>query len=136
MTIATVRYWPHESLRKNNNKMKSLLLLAVIIFTLSLSGCRAHVVKINLTNTSAQPIKTIIVDYPNATFGKDTLAPGATFSYTIKPLETGPLKIQFTDARGANHSYVGPALHKNEEGSIDVRLDQGGAVAEANIAGH
>jgi len=103
---------------------------------IALAGCRAHVVKISLTNTSAQPIKTIIVDYPNATFGKDALAPGATFSYTIKPLETGPLKIQFTDAKGASHAYVGPALQKNDEGSIDVKIDENGAVAEANIAGH
>ena len=116
--------------------MKSFFFLVLFVFFITLAGCRAHVVKISLTNTSAQPIRTIIVDYPNATFGKDALAPGATFSYTIKPLETGPLKIQFTDAKGASHAYVGPALHKNDEGSIDVRIDQNGAVAEASIGGH
>jgi hypothetical protein len=115
--------------------MKSFLSLVPFVFLIALAGCRAHVVTITLINTSTQPIKTIIVDYPNATFGKDALAPGATFSYTIKPLETGPLKIQFADARGATHAYVGPALHQNEEGSIDVRLDQNGAVAKANVAG-
>ena len=116
--------------------MKSFRFAVALVSLIALAGCRAHVVKISLTNTSAQPIKTIIVDYPNATFGKDALAPGATFSYTIKPLETGPLKIQFTDAKGANHTYIGPALHKNEEGSIEVSLDQNGAVAAENIAGH
>ncbi|HZI56790.1 MAG TPA: hypothetical protein VFF39_08445, partial [Verrucomicrobiae bacterium] len=59
----------------------------------ALAGCRAHVVRVNLINTSSEPVKTIIVDYPTAAFGKDTLAPGATFSYAIKPLETGMLKV-------------------------------------------
>jgi hypothetical protein len=113
--------------------MKSLRLMIGIIFAVSLAGCRAHVVKINLTNTSAQPIKTIIVDYPNATFGKDTLAPGATFSYGIKVLETGPLKIQFTDTKGIIHTYLSPALHKNDDGSIEVSLNQNGAVAVVNL---
>jgi hypothetical protein len=115
--------------------MKSFRFLVPFVFLIALAGCRAHVVKINLTNTSAQPVRTIIVDYPSATFGKDVLAPGATFSYAVKPVESGPLKIQFTDASGAKHNYVGLVLHKDDDGSIDVRLDQAGAVAEASIIG-
>jgi hypothetical protein len=113
--------------------MKSFRFAITILFAVAISGCRAHVVKINLTNTSDQPIKTIIVDYPNATFGKDTLAPGTTFSYGIKVLETGPLKIQFTDTKGIIHTYLYPALHKNDDGSIEVSLNQNGAVAVANL---
>ena len=115
--------------------MKSFCFALSLVFVIALSGCRAHVVKISLTNISALPIRTIIVDYPDATFGKDTLAPDATFAYSIKVLETGPLKIQFTDAKGINHTYLYPALHKNDDGSIDVKLDQNGAVAEAHIIG-
>jgi len=99
----------------------------------ALAGCRSHVVKVNLINTSSEPVKTIIVDYPTATFGKDTLAPGATFSYAIKPLETGMLKVQFTDARGAIHNYAGTPLHKNDDGVIDVNINQSSAVVTANL---
>jgi hypothetical protein len=100
-----------------------------------LSGCRSHVVYIKLINTSNQPISTIIVDYPNATFGKDKLAPNETFSYAIKPLETGAMKVQFSDANGGRHTYTGPILHKDEDGAIDVKIDQNGAVAIPNVAG-
>ena len=75
--------------------MKSSLahiIAAALLIRLSLAGCRSHVVKINLTNTSAEPIKTIIVDYPTATFGKDKLAPGETFLLRIKPLEKGAIE--------------------------------------------
>lgn len=116
--------------------MKRVHYAVASLFLMAISGCRAHVVKINLANTSAQPVRTIIVDYPDATFGKDSLAPGATFSYGIKVLETGPLKIQFTDARGIIHTYVYPALHKNDDGSIQVSLNQNGAVAVVNLARH
>jgi hypothetical protein len=115
--------------------MKILRSAALLIVLAVLAGCRARMVKIKLINTSAQPISTIIVDYPSATFGKDKLAPGETFSSPVKFTDNGALKVQFTDANGGNHTYTGPMLHRNEEGSIDIRLDQNRAVAEAHITG-
>lgn len=101
-----------------------------------LTGCRAHMVKINLVNTSGAPLSTIIVDYPSATFGKDKLAPGETFSSPVKLTDDGPLKVQFTDANGGNHTYTGPMLHKSQEGSIDIKFDQNSAVAELHVSGN
>jgi hypothetical protein len=106
----------------------------IIVAVIALSGCHSHVVKVNLKNTSTDVVKTIIVDYPTATFGKDKLAPGETFSYAIKPLETGMLKIQFTDALGTIHSYIGTPLHKNDDGVLDVNLSQGGAVVAGKLS--
>lgn len=100
-----------------------------------LAGCRAHMVKIKLVNTSGEPLSTIIVDYPSATFGKDKLAPGETFSSSVKLTDDGPLKVQFTDANGGNHAYTGPILHKSEEGSIDIKFDQNAAMAELHVRG-
>jgi hypothetical protein len=117
--------------------MKSFRLIScfiVIISILALSGCRSHVVKVNLKNISADVVKTIIVDYPTATFGKDKLAPGETFSYAIKPLEPGMLKIQFTDALGTIHSYIGTPLHKDDDEVLDVNLSQGGAVVAGKLS--
>jgi hypothetical protein len=81
-------------------------------------------VTIKLVNTSASPLSTIIVDYPSATFGKDKLAPGETFSSPVKLTDDGALKIQFTDAKGGNHTSTGPVLHKNQEGMIEIRFIQ------------
>ena len=104
--------------------MRPLLSVVAVIFALSLAGCRAHVVKISLTNTSAQPIKTIIVDYPNATFGKDTLAPGETYFSLIKPVDHGPIKVRFTDAQGVNHAYESISLQQGDDGSVNIKLTQ------------
>ena len=117
----------------NSKKTQHFCFVAVLLLPLLLAGCRSHVVKVNLINTSTEPVKAIIVDYPAATFGKDALAPGATFSYAIKPLETGMFKVQFTDAKGVIHSYTGTTLHKNDDGVLDVNINQSGAVVTANL---
>jgi hypothetical protein len=100
--------------------------IALFLFAI-LAGCRAHMVTIKLVNTSASPLSTIIVDYPSATFGKDKLTPGETFSSPVKITDSGPLKVQFTDAKGVIHRYTGLTLHPNAEGLIEIRLDQNNA---------
>ena len=109
------------------------LWIIVLAAVLAMAGCRSRVVKVTLANVGTEPISTIIVDYPSATFGKDKLAPHETFSYTIKPLETGSLKLQFTNAKGAIHTYSGFTLHKDDDGSIDVKMDQDHAVITPSI---
>ncbi|HEY7406384.1 MAG TPA: hypothetical protein VIB39_22850 [Candidatus Angelobacter sp.] len=107
--------------------------ILALLFTSLLIGCRAHMVTIKLVNTSAEAISTIIVDYPSATFGKDRLAPGETYSSSVKFIDTGNLKVQFTDAKGGNHTYSGPTLYRDAEGTIEVRLDQNNASAFPNL---
>ena len=114
--------------------MKSFRLISPFILLIALSGCRSRVVKVNLINISTEPVKTIIVDYPTATFGKDKLAPGETFSYAIKPLETGMMKVQFTDAQGAIHDYNGTTLHKNDAGVLIVNISQSGVIVKATLS--
>lgn len=114
--------------------MKSFRASALLIILLALAGCRAHVVKISLTNTSAQPLKTIIVDYPNATFGKDALAPGETYFSLIKPLDQGPIRVRFTDAQGASHAYQSISLQQGDDGSVNIRLTQTSADTGYDIA--
>jgi hypothetical protein len=115
--------------------MKTARVCFALLLVAFLAGCRAHMVTIKLVNTSASPLSTIIVDYPSATFGKDKLAPGETFSSSVKLTDDGPLKVQFRDANGGSHAYTGPMLHKSEEGSIDIKFDQNQAVAETHIRG-
>jgi hypothetical protein len=112
------------------NLRKFILALTLV---LAAAGCGSHVVQVTLTNTSQQPISTIVVDYPGATFGVNVLEPGKSFPYKIKPLETGPLKIQFTDSLGVIHTYTGTVLHKGDDGAIDVKLTQQAALPEAHL---
>src|SRR6266700_8326533 len=113
--------------------MKTIRLAAALVFLFVLAGCRSHVIRVTLINTSQQPVSTIVVDYPQATFGVNTLAPGQTFLYSIKPLETGALKVQFTNAQGVKHTSYGPMLHKGDEGSIQVKFTQDSATPEPTL---
>ena len=104
-----------------------------IALVLSGIGCHSRVVILDVKNNSEQPLNTIIVDYPGATFGINSLDPGKSYHYAIKPLDTGALKIQFSDAAGKNHKFAGPALHKNQEGSIKITLTQSSISAEPRL---
>lgn len=110
--------------------MKLFRVVVALIAVIALSGCRSRVVKVTLTNASTQPLFTIIVDYPGATFGKDSLRPGETYHYVIKPSDTGALKIQFTNAQGVGRNYSGPVLQKGQEGSLEIKLTQDTASAQ------
>ncbi len=102
-------------------KIASSICLSLILV---LTGCRSHMTTVRLTNSSSQPLSTIIIDYPSATFGKDKLAPGETFTSQIRITDAGPIKVQFTDAKGVNHTYTGPALRPNEVDPVWINLDQ------------
>ena len=105
-----------------------------LVFAIALAGCRAHVVKISLTNAGSEPIKTIIVDYPSATFGKDTLAPHETYFSLIKPVDKGPITVRFTDAQGVSHTYKSVSLEQGDDGSVDIKLTQTSAETGYDLA--
>jgi hypothetical protein len=100
------------------------------VFSLSMAcaGCaQSHMIQVTVTNTSPEKISTIVIDYPEATFGINSLEPGKSFHDKIKPTATGNLKIEFLDAHGAGHVSQGPVLRKRDEGSIEIQLTQDGA---------
>ena len=90
-------------------------------------------IQVNVINTSPDKISNIIIDYPSATFGIRALAAGKTFQYTIKPTESGDLKIEFTDAQGKIRRFPGPAVHKDDEGTMEIRLRQDAASGEFRL---
>src|SRR5215831_12963744 len=114
--------------------MKSHRFSPTIIFLitacLAAAGCRSHITKIHMVNTSAQPLSIIEVTYPGGAFGKNTLAAGESYNYNIKTLDDGVLKLQFTDAQGRIHRNYGPALKKDQDGAIEIKLTQGAVTAE------
>jgi len=128
MTVGSLR-----EQRPTIGRISSGTAIAGLLVLFAVIGCRSHVIKVNVVNSSTEKISNVIIDYPGATFGISSLAPGKTFQYAIKPNDAGPLKIQFANARGADHSSPGPTVHKNDEGSIEIRLTQDAAVSEAKL---
>jgi hypothetical protein len=108
-------------------KLFRQLPLLTLLLILIATGCRSHVINVRLVNDSAQPISVIIIDYPGATFGVNTLAPGKSFQYKFKPSENGAVKIQFTNAQGVTHKVTGPMVEKNQEGRMEILFTQDSA---------
>jgi len=115
--------------------MKVFRLTVFLIAFLAASGCtHSHVIQVNITNTSNEKLSTIVIDYPEATFGINSLEPGKSFQYKIKPTGNGTLKISFRNAHGMSREAVGPVVNKNDEGSIDIKLTQDSAISESKLA--
>jgi hypothetical protein len=114
--------------------MKTRKACAMLLLMAALAGCRSHVIRVTVINVSSQPVTTIVIEYPGASFGINSLAPGKEFPYTIKPTETGMLKVQFTDAAGKEHRASAGQLQKNDEGAITLRLTQDSVVADTKLA--
>jgi hypothetical protein len=98
-----------------------LPVLAAVVAVL-LTGCHSPYIEATLSNRTATPVTLVELDYPSASFGTQTLAPGADFHYRFKVLGSGPVKFLYTGADRLDHTIVGPALKERDEGSLTVTL--------------
>ncbi len=90
------------------------------------AGCQSAFVDASIKNGTSAPISLIEVDYPSASFGLQSLAPGAEKQYRFKILGTGPLKITYTDATGKEQTSKGPVLQEGSAGSLSILVATGG----------
>jgi hypothetical protein len=67
-------------------------------------------------------------DYPNASFGANSLGAGAKYQYRIKIQGSGPLSLQYEDGEGKAHTAQGPKVDLGDQGSLLVNIDAHGAV--------
>lgn len=94
-----------------------VLLLALVAAT----GCRSYHVSINVENRTGAAIQLLEVDYPSASFGADSLAPGGSLVYRIQVRGSAPVKVQYT-AAGAQKQISGPVLSEGDEGQLQIVL--------------
>ena len=75
-----------------------------------------------MKNATGSPVSLVEVDYPSASFGRESLAAGAEYHYRFKVLGEGGTKVLWTDAAHREHSTPGPALHEGDEGRVTITL--------------
>ncbi|MGC1300275.1 MAG: hypothetical protein WA869_35050 [Alloacidobacterium sp.] len=104
--------------------MKKALVAGCLVLLISLvfTGCRSAFVSTTITNNSPSRITLLEVDYPSASFGIGSLAPGAQFHYRFKIQGGGPIQLQFTDASGKSHTVSGPDLQEGEQGTLQINI--------------
>jgi len=102
----------------------SLCALAAVF---ALTGCHSAVIDATLSNRTAEPLSLVEVDYPSASFGTQSLAPGRDFHYRFKVLGNGPATILWTDAAHQDHKSSGLDLHEGEEGKLTILFNPNAA---------
>jgi hypothetical protein len=89
---------------------------------IALTGCHSAYIQTDITNATTSPITLVELDYPSASFGVGSLAPGATYHYRFQIIGSGDTKVLWTDAASHEHTVKGPALHEKQEGPLSVRI--------------
>jgi len=96
--------------------------IALLFSVVFLSACHSYHIELTIRNQTGGSISLLEVDYPSASFGKDTLATGADFHYRIQARGSAPIKIQYTAANSRQVQITGPTLYEKQEGKMDVVL--------------
>ncbi len=98
----------------------ALTLLAAAAF--GLSGCHSAYIDATVSNRTSASISVVQVEYPSASFGTQTIAPGADFHYRFKVLGSGQMKITWTDSAEHEKKATGPTLTEGTEGPLAITI--------------
>ena len=101
----------------------SRVLLTLFASSLLLSGCTANVVEVDIVNRQPQAIHNIEVSFGGGTYGKSSIAAGATNHNRIKIFSLAPIQVQFDDAAGKHVTTDGPKLAKNAGGTVTLTIE-------------
>jgi hypothetical protein len=100
-----------------------LIPLLILAAALTLTGCHSAYIETTISNRTPDPLSLLELDYPSASFGTQTLAPGADFHYRFKVLGSGPTTLLWTDAAHHDHKNSGPTFHENDEGTLIITIN-------------
>jgi hypothetical protein len=100
---------------------------------IAIAGCHSPYVEATISNRTSKPLQLIEVDYPSASFGTQTLAPGQDYHYRFKVLGQGKLKLSYTDSANHDHKADGPELKEGAEGPLTILVDDNGAHWQMNL---
>ena len=106
------------ALRSGSMFLASGLLLTSVL----LAGCKSAFVETIVRNDTDRPVTLLEVDYPSASFARESLAAHAEFHYRFKILGSGATHVQWTDAGRHEREAKGPELHEGQRGQLIISL--------------
>jgi hypothetical protein len=110
-------------LRRLRNRIRTAIWTAAsCAILLAASGCKSYWVDSTVENQTGQPVHELEVDYPTASFGANTLAPGAAMHYRFQIRGSGPVKVEFTTGDGKTAHAQGLTLVEHQHGLLTIRL--------------
>ncbi len=109
-------------------RLCSPLCAATLLGAFLLSACHSYHIDATIENRTGAPIQLLEVDYPDASFGADSLATGADFHYRFQVRGSGPVKVSYSAANGKTVQISGPTLVEQQQGQLVIVLEPGGKV--------
>jgi len=103
-----------------------------LISLLFIAGCHSPYVEATISNRTSERLQLIEVDYPSASFGTQSLAPGQDFHYRFKVLGEGRMKLTYTDTANHEHKSEGPSLKEGAEGPLTITIAEDGTQWQAS----
>ena len=113
--------------------MQRLLAVAGLVGVVLVGGCKSPYVNATVKNDTGAAVRLVEVDYPSASFGRESLAAGAVYPYRFKILGSGATKVSWTDAERKEHASAGPELHEGQQGQLAITLTPTGAQWDAQL---
>ena len=112
-----------------NRFITGISIVAANVAMLGCVGCKnykSYWIDTSVENQSGQVVQELEVDYPTASFGANSLAPGATMHYRFQIRGSGPVKVEYTssDEKLPNklvHAQ-GLTLTEHQHGQLMIRL--------------
>lgn len=109
-------------------RLRRTAAFAALLACLGTSACHSDFVQTSIVNHTGGAVQLIEVDYPDASFGTQEIAAGATYHYRFKILDSGSLSISFTGPDHKPYSATGPSVHLGQQGRLSITIDPDGRV--------
>jgi len=107
----------------STSRIQEGILAAILLPALAVAaGCHSYQVETTVENRTGAAIQLLEVDYPSASFGANSLAPGASLHYRIQLRGSGQLKVQYTAGDGHPEQIEGPTLAEPQQGQLQIVL--------------
>ena len=90
------------------------------------ASCQSYIVHVTVVNHTGGVVNQLEVDYPSASFGVDTLQPGAVYHYRLQLQDSGPIKVQYTEGEKQQYKSTGPTVHEKQQGNLEITLNANG----------
>lgn len=109
-----------------NRFIMGISIAAASVVMLGFMGCKSYWIDASVENQSGQAIRELEVDYPTASFGTNSLAPGAAMHYRFQIRGSGPVKVEYTSSDEKLPNKLvraqGLTLTEHQHGQLMIRL--------------
>lgn len=122
--------WGTRDQCRYTNDMRGLKIFTlaggVLVLFGAMAGCHSHYVQTTIVNDGPTTLENIEVDYPSASFGIASLAPGARYNYRFKIQGSGLMHLLSQDAAGKSQTEAGPFVAEGQEGTLEIDMNRAG----------